>query len=424
MTLSYSNTITKDDAMVKVKQIARERTEAGAILRATVECKGTSLDGVELWFCYPGEYYEYLSETGNAFVAALLFPAMRMGSNLRVEGIVSEKLLVGLQEFMAITHQWWPELTPIDIETDSVKIVSHQSQSTGLFFSGGVDSFYTLLKNEGLEDSAAHKIQHLIFIRGFDIDLEDEELWTKALQTVQATAKEMNKQLITVSTNYRRVLSGIVTWPMQFGSALMSVAFGVEGVFKRVHIAAARTYRDLDIHNGSHPLLDRLWATESLEVVHDGCEATRVEKVIKEISRSEVALDHLRVCWENRNGKYNCGECEKCIRTMVNLKIAGVLAKCRTFDRDLKYCDVANVRLSDARERSLMEENYKAAFAMKCDPKLIRALNECLNSSFATQCKRALWSGLKRVGGPVDEAILGGRLRKWYRTIRSAHESS
>jgi hypothetical protein len=45
-------------------------------------------------------------------------------------------------------------------------------------------------------------------------------------------------------------------------------------------------------------------------------------------SHSEV-LARLRVCWENL-GNYNCGLCEKCIRTMLGLRAIGV-DRCPTF---------------------------------------------------------------------------------------------
>ena len=75
---------------------------------------------------------------------------------------------------------------------------------------------------------------------------------------------------------------------------------------------------------GSHPALDPLWSTETLEFVHDGCEATRIEKVAL-IAEPDVALKFLRVCGEDHNGAYNCGWCEKCIRTKINFISLGRL---------------------------------------------------------------------------------------------------
>ena len=74
----------------------------------------------------------------------------------------------------------------------------------------------------------------------------------------------------------------------------------------------------------SHPALDPLWSTEAVEVVHDGAETRRVDKVAA-LAASPLALRYLRVCWENRGGAYNCGRCGKCMRTMVDLDLAGAL---------------------------------------------------------------------------------------------------
>ncbi len=47
------------------------------------------------------------------------------------------------------------------------------------FFSGGVDSFYTLLKHR-------EEITHIIFVHGFDIALEDHSLRAQASRMARA----------------------------------------------------------------------------------------------------------------------------------------------------------------------------------------------------------------------------------------------
>jgi len=142
--------------------------------------------------------------------------------------------------------------------------------------------------------------------------------------------------------------------------------------------------------SGSHPLLDPLWSTESVGIVNDGAEATRIQKIQWQIARSDVALRHLRVCWENQDSDYNCGRCEKCIRTMVNLEIAGVLKQCLSFDRPLDYRDVSRVALGSYVQRNLMAQNYEAALAAGSNPSLIRALRTCLHPPLHRKVRRAL----------------------------------
>ncbi len=135
-----------------------------------------------------------------------------------------------------------------------------------------------------------------------------------------------------------------MTWARYHGTVLIAVALGLQAGMHRLYIPSSYPYRDL-FPWGSHPLIDPLWSTESTEIVHDGCEATRVQKVVSYISKSQVALDHLRVCWESHRGQYNCGTCEKCLRTKLNLKIAGVLDKASALDHTLRYKDIAKMRI-------------------------------------------------------------------------------
>ena len=80
-------------------------------------------------------------------------------------------------------------------------------------------------------------------------------------------------------------------------------------------------------------MLDPLWSTEGLTVVHDGCEADMFAKMAF-VSRSPLVLETLRVCPGFGNG-YNCGRCMKCMRTMVALLQAGALDRCQTLPHEI-----------------------------------------------------------------------------------------
>ena len=58
-------------------------------------------------------------------------------------------------------------------------------------------------------------------------------------------------------------------------------------------------------------------------------ELNRVERLAL-ISQYPVLLDNIRVCWMD-SAAYNCGQCEKCLRTMVALEGLGALQHCRAF---------------------------------------------------------------------------------------------
>ena len=75
-----------------------------------------------------------------------------------------------------------------------------------------------------------------------------------------------------------------------------------------------------------------MFSTESIEVILHGAQYTRVDKTII-VSNNELSYNHLDVCTngdyvKNNNSKYiNCGECFKCIRTIVTLEMINKLDK-------------------------------------------------------------------------------------------------
>jgi hypothetical protein len=98
-------------------------------------------------------------------------------------------------------------------------------------------------------------------------------------------------------------------------------AHGYHGFFGRVLIGSTLAYEELG-PEGTHPLSDHWWSGDMCEIVHDGAEARRSRK-IDVIASHPVALAHLRVCWRLDTSAYNCGMCEKCVRTMIGLHLAG-----------------------------------------------------------------------------------------------------
>ena len=165
------------------------------------------------------------------------------------------------------------------------------------------------------------------------------------------------------------------------GAFLASIGHLLSSFFRRIYIPATHTYANAAIHLlGSHPALDPLWSTEALEFIHDGCEATRIDKAAL-IAKSDVALNFLRVCFQGPNRPYNCGRCEKCIRTMINLHIAGALDRCTTFENQLDTKYIEKMMIYNDGIRILIEENLKALKNRPEDRKLYNALRKALRRS-------------------------------------------
>ena len=158
---------------------------------------------------------------------------------------------------------------------------------------------------------------------------------------MRSAAAELDLPLVVVSTDLR-------TFSDRFaGAGITTTELRLAGIATaRVALREDVRARDHDLRTprttGSHPLLDPLWSSEDVELVHDGCEATRLDKL--SLVASEAAARHwLRVCWENRDGGYNCGRCEKCLRTMVAMDALGVLDAFDRFPHQISSIDIARV---------------------------------------------------------------------------------
>jgi hypothetical protein len=142
---------------------------------------------------------------------------------------------------------------------------------------------------------------------------------------VRSVAEAFNKRVIVVRTNVKDHLLRYTHWDFSHRAALASVALCLEGSISKCIIASTCSYAELHPW-GSHPILDPLWSTESLQFLHDGTEALRVDK-LPLIADSKLAMKYLRAC-DNPSSSGHCGECEKCLRTMVGLHVIGRLADC------------------------------------------------------------------------------------------------
>jgi len=403
--------------MIHVTRISRSKTDGASKLSARIQCPGSDLDGKELWLRYPADCFDHLSEAADPWIALLLWPAMRLGQTLRIDATGSARLAEATDKLMAIVHCWDAQFRPVEIQLQGVTDDRSADGVTASFFSGGVDSFYTVLKNHAAQPAHHGGIRHLIFAQGLDIRPADMELYNLILPSIRNCADALGCTLVPCATNIRDLIpEALVSWRLCHGPALAGIALGLPGRWNRVVIPATQTYKDL-LPNGSHPLVDPLWSTESTEVIHDGADATRLAKV-RYIATSELALRHVRVCWRNPEGQYNCGRCEKCVRTMISLKIAGVLEQCTAFDEPLSYARIPDLLLGDAALPVFMREMYEAAVAAQADPALIRAMQQCLHPSVPRRLSRVIRRTIRPWALSLDRSLFGGRLRRTHHAQR------
>ncbi len=277
---------------------------------------------------------------GNTFVPAFALPAMAIGEPLIINAPVSGRLLRGARDAMDLYQRWW-DVKPAEIVPASTAGPTAAADGVGLFFTAGADSHYSLLKDLRRAEAPGHReITHLVFANVLQDDGPDHE---RLLTRLTEVARETGKRLLVVETNLRTLTEEVVGWNEYHGAALAAVALACEGVLGTCLLASTEDYGHLSPW-GSHPLLDPLWSTEGLALVHDGVETARIEKISQYLVHSALALRTLTVCTHSEPG-VNCGTCDDCVTTMIALEIGGGLGECATLPRSLDTELVRHTRL-------------------------------------------------------------------------------
>jgi polysaccharide pyruvyl transferase WcaK-like protein len=283
--------------------------------------------------------------TADAALAACLMPAMRRGGTLRMRDPVSAKVLRNQREFQAIQRGWSLDWTFDQGPLEEVEVIAPSRRDApapgngriAAFFSGGVDSWSTVLANPDLTD--------LIFVRGFDLlpaAAHQLGVADEAERRLGEAAAELGLSLHVVETNLRNLSDPLLIWDTFYGCAASSVALFLAPLFERVLIAGDSDY-EVQVKYGANWLVDQLWSTERLEIVEDGGRRSRMER-LRAISNHPIVQRTLRVCWQNRDAEYNCGRCRKCLMTMSGLDAIGVLGQVTSFPSELDLDAVAASR--------------------------------------------------------------------------------
>lgn len=308
------------------------------------------------------------------FLPVALIPAMRRNWAIHSNIAVSRQLFEGAHKAQQVLHGWYPDFKKIEIEMPQTETpAAKQTQGVATFFSGGVDSFYTLHKHQ-------NDITHLIFVHGFDIPLSNLQERQRASQSVRQVADDLGLQLVEVETNLRQFGQSHVSWAFAyFGAALGAVALLLSPRFKRIYLPASVSSDQL-VPMGSHPELDPCWNNANMQLDHDGLSATRFAKV-RDIGHMPEARKHLRVCYQNAQHQLNCCRCRKCLWTMMMLKASGDLEQFDSFAAPLDPAELQLYPPVPSYERDRFSEAITLLKARSAEPEFQNLLQDMLDAN-------------------------------------------
>ncbi len=333
-----------------------------------------------------------LTTDAGPFVLATIHAALRLGYGVHVDVPVSTSLR-SLAECIQEANLFdFPENHHVPLEATPVASTAEQSRpaaprGVALFFSGGVDSFYSLLKHHD-------EITHLIYVHGFDTLLSNPTARVLNARALRRAAAEAGKQFFELETNLRSMSDRYERWGAHVSSAAqLAITLVLAHQFETVYSADNFSY------SGERPF-PAVMSADGVAAVFDGIDAMRLDKVTY-IASSPLAMRWLRVCWQNLGSTYNCGRCEKCLRTMIGLELAGALGRCRTFKQPIA---VERVRSTDLSVFARFWPELMIELEQRGDhPELAQAIRDSVRASTTNPI---IWTDMlahfEKLGGRPD----------------------
>ena len=318
---------------MRISAIRRESSAGGERVAADVVWEDCDRPARRIFFEVPPELGDGLSTDPESFAVGCAVPAMSHGERrLAIEGSLCPRVRDGLSGAGTLLRSWHGEtFTAISIEPSGGFRAKTPASPVrpALFLSGGVDSLYTLASNRTdfpLDHPASFR--DAIVLRGFSFHPPDtshaNDVWRRSSTAVRTLASAAALSPITMTTNLREIEPDFGLFARYFVLLLASAAHALARRVTTASIAA-----DLKIAAlfpwGSHPLFHALAGSSAVDVVESGGERTRLEKVRALADHADL-LATVVVCQEGPlpGDVLNCGRCEKCVRTLVSLMIAGV----------------------------------------------------------------------------------------------------
>jgi len=324
--------------------------EADAVRLIATVSYDDDVDSEDYWFEVPQSYADDLSLSGNPWLLALLPLAMLSGEPLEIEAPVDRVLLAGALESARVWKYWRPDLYDVVVRAETAdSYLGGEAKLCATFFSGGVDSYYSLVSHR--DEANAYCIDDLICIWGFDVPLERNAAFAHMRDGLSRVAHEYGKNLIPVKTNLRKTrlerASNNGFGPFYHGYALGAVGLALEHRYRYVLVPSNGAGPD-ETAWGTHPITVPLLSSRSTRFIYDTPSSTRMGK-LEALAACQSAWGNLRVCFKAEDFS-NCGCCEKCRRTMLGLEILNARERFTTFrPEDFTLGDVPNLYMSSAR---------------------------------------------------------------------------
>ncbi len=281
------------------------------------------------YFSCPGHR---LQKSGDALFCLGLAPAMEIGVDLNIHSPVDQTLLDNGDKIQDLLCHWYPGYRPIRVLAEATTRQYSNDRGSGVFYSGGVDSSYSLA-------DASDRLDALVTLVGADVDVDDTRQADHLDGVVRQVGARHGLEPFIVHTDIRRVSDRLIGWVEYHGALLAAVRHMLADRLENQLIASSADESSWNRRWGSHPALDPLYGTPGARIEHHGL-VDRLTKVARIID-DPVLMSNLRVCDYSVD---NCGVCEDCTFMLLALDVLDAFDRAPTFSR--APVDPARVRVT------------------------------------------------------------------------------
>lgn len=275
----------------------------------------------------------------------MLLPALFSGQDIKIKGALSDDLYYQIENNITYLFSKVFSKKPIKIYPDKIESLEFKTSAVGTGFSGGIDSFTTVLQhNSDIIDS--YKLTHLTLfnVGSYGNDLENSKIhFQNDINRAREFAEYYEKPLLILESNLNIFYSDnshrIYNFSQRSTVCLISGVLAIQKLFKYYLIASSGIIDDFRFDEYDQYYYECLVASflsnKNTVFIIAESDMDRVDKT-KFIADNPIAQERLYVCEAdiynekhgtnyNKNTAPNCSECIKCERTLITLDLLGKL---------------------------------------------------------------------------------------------------
>ena len=349
-----------EESLIRVEQLR-------IIKNQTLSVRLTMSKGNQKYFQSNNFFVKFPEEVHDVSPSILYIPiisgiicvAWTIGADIYVEEL-DKTYLESLNKIRLIMKPWYPKL-PFTTKIHVANIVENKFHKEGysLLFSGGVDSLTSFFRHK-------NKNPQLIMIWGAENPPYTQKIKAKMEEQFQDFLDTENFKLNFINTNSRAVrnekylgakfgrhLTDFSWWGSMDHYIVLTGLCAPMTVNHSGTVLFPSTFtKEFNYPWGSYPFIDNQISWGDVNVLHDGYEFSRQEKVryLSNYMRESGRFLPLRVCWTPRarapKNELNCSRCEKCVNAMTGLMLENINPNCCGFSQNDEFFEYLKKKVS------------------------------------------------------------------------------